>query len=309
MTKNSLYGRDIISVNDLSLDDVTLILDVAEKLKKNPEPEWLQHKLIANCFFEVSTRTRLSFEAAMKRLGGDVIGFSDTNSTSSKKGESLSDTMKVVSSYCDALVLRHPSEGAARLVAEVSAKPVLNAGDGANRHPSQTLLDLFSIRECQGHLNDLHIAFVGDLKYGRTVHSLAQAFRLFKARFYFVSPEMLTMPDTVCDVLREEGIRFSFHESLTEVMPKLDIIYMTRLQKERFDDAEFKKVKDAFSLKVDMLQGAKENLKILHPLPRVDELDYAIDATKYAYYFQQAENGLYVRQALLSLLLREEVCL
>ena len=203
--------------------------------------------------------------------------------------------------------MRHPSEGAARLAAEVSDKPVINAGDGANRHPTQTLLDLFTMRECQGRLDDLSIAFVGDLKYGRTVHSLAQIFRLYKnPRFYFVSPDVLRMPEHVCDFLRKNEIKFSFHENLHEIFHKLDVVYMTRLQKERFDEVEFKKLQQQFSLTVEMLAEAKDNLRIMHPLPRLNEIDVGVDKTPYAYYFEQAENGLYTRQAILSLLLHEE---
>lgn len=307
MSQNTLYGRDVISLGDYTLEEITLILDRAEDIKAKARPDYLKHKLLASCFFEPSTRTKLSFESAMMRLGGDVIGFSDAKSTSSKKGESLQDSMRVIAAYCDAIVLRHPLEGAARLAAEVSNKPVINAGDGANRHPSQTLLDLFTIRECQGKLDGLQIAFVGDLKYGRTVHSLTQVFRFFpKTRFYFVSPEILRMPDHVCAFLRSAGIRFSFHEHLTEVFDKCDVVYMTRLQKERLDETEFQKIKNQFSLTTDLLDKAKPNCRILHPLPRVDEIDVGIDKTPYAYYFEQAENGLYARQALLSLLLAKD---
>lgn len=307
MIKNTLFGKSLVSVGDLTLEEVNLVLDRAKMLKEKPQPALLQKKILASCFFEASTRTKLSFESAMMRLGGNTIGFSDPETTSVKKGESLQDSIKVISAYCDALVLRHPSEGSARLAAEVSNKPVINAGDGANRHPSQTLLDLFTIRECQGKLDGLNIAFVGDLKYGRTVHSLAQAFRFYpKTRFYFVAPELLTMPDPICENLRRAGIRFSFHKGLTELMPKLDVIYMTRMQKERFDATSLLKSTAQYRLTENMLESAKSNMKVLHPLPRVDEIDAAIDKTDHAYYFQQAENGLTVRQAILSLLLHKD---
>lgn len=307
MTKNTLYGKSLISIGDLTLAELHSILSRAAELKAKPQCDVMRHKLLASCFFEPSTRTRLSFEAAMKRLGGDVIGFSDAESTSSKKGESLQDTIRMASAYSDAIVLRHPAEGSARLAAEVSGKPVINAGDGANHHPSQALLDLFTIQECQGRLDDLHIALVGDLKYGRTIHSLAQALCHFpKSRIYCVSPDSLNMPDAICEHLRSAGIRFSFHQHLEEILPKLDIIYMTRLQRERFDAAEFKKLQSAFSLTAEMLDAAKPSLKVLHPLPRVDEINVSVDRTPYAYYFQQAANGLVVRQAILSLLLNQD---
>jgi len=301
---NTLYGKSLISIGDLTLTEIHLILKRAQQLKDKPQLDLLKHKLLATCFFEPSTRTRLSFEAAMKRSGGDVIGFADSQSTSSKKGESLQDTMRMVAAYSDAIVVRHPAEGSARLAAEIAGKPVINAGDGANYHPSQTLLDLFTIQECQGRLDELHIAFVGDLKYGRTVHSLAQALCHFpKTRVYCVSPDSLNMPDSTCEDMRNAGLRFSFHKNLQDLLPKLDIVYMTRLQKERFDAAEFQKLRSQFSLTADMLDVAKSSLKVLHPLPRVDEIDVSVDHTGYAYYFQQAANGLCVRQAILSLLL------
>ncbi len=303
---NTLYGKSLISISELSLAEIHLILSRASEFKKNLPIDLLKNKLLATCFFEPSTRTRLSFEAAMKRLGGAVIGFADSQSTSSQKGESLQDTMRMISAYSDAIVLRHPAEGSARLAAEVSRKPVINAGDGANHHPTQTLIDLFTIQECQGRLDELHIALVGDLKYGRTVHSLAQAFCHFpKTRFYFISPEVLTMPDIICEHLRGAGVRFSCHQHLEEILPRLDIVYMTRLQKERFDEAEFKKLQSQFSLTVQMLDIAKSSLKVLHPLPRVNEINVSVDHTQYACYFQQAANGLPVRQAILSLLLVE----
>lgn len=306
MAQATLYKQHVVSIEDLSLAQIHLILDTAQALKQKPQADVLKKQIMASCFFEPSTRTKLSFESAMFRLGGQVIGFSDPGSTSAKKGESLQDSIRVIASYADALVIRHPAEGSARLAAEVSAVPVINAGDGANQHPTQTLLDLFTIKECQGQLDELHIALVGDLKYGRTVHSLAKAYRHFpKVRFYFIAPELLAMPDSVCASLRDAGIRFSFHKEIEEVLNKLDVLYMTRLQQERFAVGEYERVKDTFRLTNDMLQQAKSNLRIMHPLPRLGEIATAVDSSAHAYYFQQAQNGLYVRQAILSLILEQ----
>jgi len=296
--------KDLVSIKELSKDEIQALLKRAMEMKQKPPGPILQGHVMASCFFEPSTRTRLSFEAAMKRLGGEVIGFSDDKSTAAKKGESLHDSMKVIGLYSDVVVIRHPLEGSARQASEATEKPVINAGDGANEHPTQTLLDLFTIQECQGKLDGLHIAFVGDLLYGRTVHSLAYALKQFDVRLYFVSPPTLQMPDNVCEDLKRAGVRYSFHNSIDEVLGKCDILYMTRVQKERFTNAEeYKRVKDHFILTAEMLEKAKEGLKVLHPLPRVNEIAQAVDATEHAYYFPQAENGLYVRQALLCKLL------
>lgn len=266
----------------------------------------LQGKILASCFFEPSTRTRLSFESAMHRLGGSVIGFSESIATSTSKGESLKDSIKIISHYADVLVIRHPNEGAAQLASEISPIPVINAGDGAHQHPSQTFLDLFTIMESQGKLDHLHIAIAGDLKYGRTVHSLAQGLIPFKPRLYLISPAGLEMPKEVCNQLKESGVKFSFHQGYDEVLSKLDILYMTRIQEERFPHKlEYELVKNTYTLKLEHLKTVKSNLKILHPLPRNNEIEAAVDDTPYAYYFQQAQNGLVVRQALLSLLLRQ----
>ena len=308
MSNNPFFQRHITSVAELSLEEINLILTTAEKIKQQPMPNYLQNKLLASCFFEPSTRTRLSFEAAMMRLGGKVIGFSDMNNTSAKKQESLSDSIRIISQYVDAVVLRHPAAGAARLASEICDKPIINAGDGANRHPSQTLLDLFTISECQGRLDHLHIAFVGDLKYGRTVHSLAQACARYPgARFYFVAPEILSLPETVCDFLKASSVKFSFHSNIEDVIQRVDILYMTRLQRERFDATEFTELQTRYRLTATMLEHVKDNLKILHPLPRVDEIATEVDCTPYAHYLEQAKNGLCVRQALLALLLQPNV--
>ena len=307
--KNSLYQKHVISISDLSRADLELVIELAGQLKRAPRTDLLKDKVLASCFFEASTRTRLSFETAVQRLGGRVIGFSDASNTSlGKKGETLADSVRIITSYVDAFIMRHPQEGAARLASEFSnGRPVINAGDGANQHPTQTLLDLFSIYETQGTLDGLKLAFVGDLKYGRTVHSLAQALSLFGCRFYFISPEALAMPEYICEELDEKGIVYSVHKQLDEVMPELDVLYMTRVQKERFDETEFKHLKSQFVLTADSLRQAKPNLRILHPLPRIDEIHLDVDKTPYAYYFQQAENGVYARQALLALVLNETI--
>ncbi|MDA7747107.1 aspartate carbamoyltransferase [Psychromonas sp.] len=301
---NPLYQKNIISIPDLSRSDLELILQTAESLKKTPQPELLKNKVIASCFFEASTRTRLSFETAVQRLGGSVIGFDSGGNTSlAQKGETLADSVKVISSYADAFFMRHPQEGAARLASEFTSIPVINGGDGSNQHPTQTLLDLFTIYETQSRLDNLNIAFVGDLKYGRTVHSLAQALSLFNCNFYFISPEALAMPDYIIEELNERNITFTLHNSIEEVIDELDILYMTRVQKERFDETEYQHMKSAFLLNTDMLKSVRDNLKVLHPLPRIDEIDKDVDDTPYAYYFQQAQNGVFARQALLALLL------
>ena len=306
---NPLYQKHIISINDLSREELELVLDTAASLKANPQPELLKHKVIASCFFEASTRTRLSFETSIHRLGASVVGFADGSNTSlGKKGETLADTISVIGTYVDAIVMRHPQEGAARLATEFSGGiPILNAGDGANQHPTQTLLDLFTIRETQGRLDNIKIAMVGDLKYGRTVHSLAQALAKFNGnRFYFIAPDALAMPGYILSLLEEKGIEYSLHQSIDEVVPELDILYMTRVQKERLDPSEYANVKAQFILRANDLQSAQPHLKVLHPLPRIDEITTDVDKTPYAWYFQQAGNGIYARQALLALVLNAD---
>lgn len=304
-----LFLKDILSIDDISPEEILELIAVAEDFKKRPSRDVLRGKLMANklmasCFFEPSTRTRLSFEAAMKRLGGEVIGFSDGAVTSTKKGESLSDAMKVIGSYVDVVVIRHPVEGAAQVAADATLKPVINAGDGAGEHPTQTLTDLFTIKEVKGSLKGLTIALVGDLKYGRTVHSLAKALRHFGAHLFFVSPPSLAMPKGVCEMLAKAGVSFSFHEKMEEVIDKSDILYMTRIQGERFtDQLEYEKVKSSFVLSAEMVKKGKKGMKVLHPLPRVGEIAPECDALEAALYFQQAENGQYVRQALLKMVL------
>jgi len=307
---HSLFNKHIISIPELSREELELIVDTAARLKAEPNPELLKHKVVASCFFEPSTRTRLSFETAVERLGGSVIGFDNGGNTSlAKKGETLADSVQVIASYVDAFVMRHPQEGAARLASEFSkGVPIINGGDGANQHPTQTLLDLFSIYETQGTLDNLNVAFVGDLKYGRTVHSLTQALAKFNnVRFFFIAPDALAMPDYICEELEDAGIKFSMHSNIEEVVPELDVLYMTRVQKERFDESEYAHMKSAFILTAATLTEARDNLKVLHPLPRVDEITIDVDKTKHAYYFEQAENGVYAREALLALVLNETI--
>lgn len=296
--------KNIISTQDFSKEQINEIILSAEQINNSDTRSLLKNTIIASCFYEPSTRTRLSFESAALKMGGSVIGFSDSSTTSSQKGETLYDTMKIIGSYADLIVLRHPLEGAAQVAADASSKPIINAGDGSNQHPTQTLLDLFTIKECQGTLEDLSIAIAGDLKYGRTAHSLAQALSLFKPRLYLVSPSELEMPREICDRFKREGVKYSFHKDISEVLPKIDILYMTRVQKERFSHPmEYETVKKSCCLKLEDLNSVKENFRILHPLPRVHEIEKSIDQTPYAYYFKQAENGLLVRQTLLALLL------
>lgn len=304
---NPLYGRDVVSISDLSKSDLAFIIERAASLKASGPRALLKDRLIASCFFEASTRTRLSFETAVQRLGGTLIGFSDSGHTSSKKGESLSDSIRMIASYADAIIMRHPQEGSARLAAEMANVPVINGGDGANQHPTQTLLDLFSIAECQERLEGLSVALVGDLKYGRTVHSLAQALGHFNPRFYFVSPKALSMPAYIEDSLSEAGIQFEYIDRLEDVIPLVDVLYMTRVQKERFDPTEYMHLASQFILKPEMLERAAPHMRVMHPLPRVDEIHPGVDRTPHAYYFQQAENGVYARQALLSLVMNEAV--
>ena len=307
---NSLYQKHIISISELSRAELELIVKTASQLKAEPKPELIKNKVVASCFFEPSTRTRLSFETAIQRIGGSVIGFDSAGNTSlAKKGETLADSVQVITAYVDAFVIRHPQEGAARLASEFSnGVPVINAGDGSNQHPTQTLLDLFTLFETQGRLDNLNIAFVVDLKYGRTVHSLTQALAKFdNNRFFFIAPEALAMPDYICEELDEAGLQYSFHNDMESVIPELDILYMTRVQKERFDESEYAHIKSAYVLTASLLEEARDNMKVLHPLPRVDEITTDVDKTPHAYFFQQAENGVYAREALLALVLNESL--
>ncbi|MBF1264571.1 MAG: aspartate carbamoyltransferase [Neisseria sicca] len=304
---NPLYRQHVISISDLTTEQLELLLQTALKLKADPRDDLLEGKLIGSCFFEPSTRTRLSFETAVQRLGGKVIGFADGANTSAKKGETLADTARIISSYTDAIIQRHPKDGAARVSAEFSKVPVINAGDGTNQHPSQTLLDLVTIYETQGRLNKLKIAMAGDLKYGRTVHSLCQALKRWDCEFSFVSPPSLAMPEYITEELEAAGCRYQILPDLETAVEWADILYMTRVQRERFDEQEFAKIQGKFNLNAAMLANARPNLRVLHPLPRVDEIHPDVDATPHAYYFEQATNGVYARMAILSLVLNEEV--
>ena len=286
---------NLVSILDLNKTDILSYLDLAEKFKAIPPKALLKDKLITLAFFEPSTRTRLSFEAAALRLGAKVMGFTDAKATSLAKGESLSDTMRVLGSYSDAVVIRHPNEGAARLAAEQVKTPIINAGDGANQHPSQTLLDLFTIRELFGKLEGLNLTLVGDLKYGRTIHSLVEAASLFDMRLYFVAADGLTLPHHLTERLKMRGVKFSFHRTVADVISKTDILYLTRLQKERLTTA----APEYHCIDLALLNDAKPHLKIMHPLPRQEELPPEIDATPHAAYFEQAKNGVVVRQAIL----------
>ncbi|MEK6867240.1 MAG: aspartate carbamoyltransferase [Nanoarchaeota archaeon] len=298
-------GRSLISINEVSREDIIDVLERAKKIELLPKEKkelLLRNIVIANLFFEPSTRTRLSFESAAVQLGAKVIGFADPGSSSAVKGESLTDTIKMVENYASILVIRHPKEGAARLAATITKRVVINAGDGANQHPTQTFLDLYTIKKSHKKISNLHVAVVGDLKYGRTVHSLAIALSHFNCRLYFVSPEMLGMPTSICEQLEKKKIIFSYHNDIEEVIDKVDILYMTRIQKERFGDPlEYLRIKDSYVLREEMLKKAKQTMKILHPLPRVNEMERSIDQTKYAAYFDQAANGIPVRQAILTL--------
>ena len=297
-----IQGQDLISIADLSKFQIEEILNRALCFKEEGPSQQLQGKILGICFFEPSTRTRLSFEAAMHRLGGSIIGFSDANSTSVQKGETFFDTVSVIGNYVDGIVIRHPLEGSARVCADAVNVPVINAGDGANQHPTQTLLDLFTIRELFGKVDGLQIALVGDLKYGRAVHSLAMGLAHYNVRLYFVSPPELSLPEEVSQKLREAGVKFSYHADLLEVLPKVNVLYMTRVQKERHPGM----TQIPFVLASEHLTKAQDSLKILHPLPRVGEIDSSIDATPHAAWLQQAANGLFVRQAILSILLGEK---
>ncbi len=296
-----MNSNSFVSIADLSRHQILDLLRVADFFEHNPNSRILDGKLVATLFFEPSTRTRLSFETAVNRLGGRVIGFSDAATSSSSKGESLHDTIRIVANYADLIVMRHYLEGAARYASEVTDVPVVNAGDGANQHPSQTLLDLYSIYKTQGKLTDLTITMVGDLKYGRTVHSLIQAMSHFSPRFIFVACDELQMPREYLDFCREHGIPFTVTKDFSaEVIAQSDIIYMTRVQRERFTDImEYERVKDLYNLSAGMLSGCKPSMRVLHPLPRVGEIDYDVDLTPFAYYFDQAKNGVYARQAII----------
>ena len=296
--------KSLISIRDFSKDEILHVLEIAKEFERNHEQNFLAGKVIACLFFEPSTRTRLSFEAAVNRLGARVIGFPDSRNTSVSKGETLEDTIKIVSNYVDMIVMRHPVEGAAAIAAGVSPVPVVNAGDGSNQHPTQTLLDMYSILQTQGTLDGLTINMVGDLKYGRTVHSLSEAMSDFDSRFVFTAPDELKMPQKYLDLLDRKHIPYEQTSSIEEHLNDCDILYMTRVQQERFPCKEdYDRVKNVYELTASMLGGVKKNMKILHPLPRVTEIATDVDSTPYAYYFEQARNGMYIRMAVISYLL------
>ena len=299
-----MKNKSLVSINDFTREEHIRILELAGAFEKRPKQRILEDYVVATLFFEPSTRTRLSFESAATRLGARVIGFSDSSSSSVTKGETLRDTILTVSNYCDLIVMRHPREGSARFASEVASVPVINAGDGANQHPTQTLLDLYSIRKTQGSLDNLNVAFVGDLKYGRTVHSLVQALCNYNTTFHLISPLELKLPSSVKTSIKERNLEYTQSTDLQDIIPTVDILYMTRIQKERFSDPlDYEKVKNAYVLRNSMLDFAKPNLKILHPLPRVNEITTDVDNNPKAYYFTQALNGVYVRQALLASIL------
>ncbi|MDR2383888.1 MAG: aspartate carbamoyltransferase [Prevotellaceae bacterium] len=296
--------KSLVSINDLSKAEILEILDMAAAFEAEPNRKLAEDKVIASIFFEPSTRTRLSFETAINRLGARVIGFSEVTNTSLSKGETLKDTITMISNYTDMIVMRHPLEGSVRYASEVSKVPVINAGDGSNQHPTQTLLDLYSIQKTQGGLHNLHITMVGDLKYGRTVHSLLMAMSHFNPVFRFIAPTELALPEEYKKYLTRQNIRFEEHRDLTENIVDTDIVYMTRVQKERFSEpVEYEKLKNTYILRNSMLEKTKPNLKVLHPLPRVGEISEDVDDNPKAYYFNQAKNGVYARMAAICYLL------
>lgn len=293
--------HNFVTIADLSKEKILYMIKLAQEFEKHPNREILKGKVVATLFFEPSTRTRLSFETAANRLGARVIGFSDAKVTSATKGETLKDTILMVSNYADVIVMRHYIEGAAQYASEIAPIPIINAGDGAHQHPSQCMLDLYSIYKTQGTLENLNICLVGDLKYGRTVHSLIMAMRHFNPTFHFIAPKELAMSNEYKIYCKEHNIKYVEHTAFNEkIINEADILYMTRVQKERFSDLmEYEKVKNVYILKNDMLANARENMKILHPLPRVNEIEYEVDSNPHAYYIQQAQNGLYAREAII----------
>lgn len=293
--------HNFVTIANLSKEKILYLIKLAQEFEKHPNRDILKGKVVATLFFEPSTRTRLSFETAANRLGARVIGFSDAKVTSTSKGETLKDTILMVSNYADVIAMRHYIEGAAQYASEIAPIPIINAGDGAHQHPSQCMLDLYSIYKTQGTLENLNIYLVGDLKYGRTVHSLIMAMRHFNPTFHFIAPKELAMPNEYKIYCKEHGIKYQEHTIFNDkVIADADILYMTRVQKERFSDLmEYEKVKNVFILKNEMLHNVKENMKILHPLPRVNEISSDVDANPHAYYIQQAQNGLYAREAII----------
>ena len=298
-----LKKKHIISMRDLDKDDLNYLVDTAAAIEQGRIKPDMGGKIAALLFFEPSTRTCFSFESAMKRMGGETLLMKGTGGTSVQKGESFSDTLKTIERYSDIIVIRSAVEGAARFASEVIDLPVVNAGDGANQHPTQALLDLYSIKKTHNSLENLKIGLVGDLRFGRTVHSLAQALSFYNPEFYFVSPGFLEMPEHIKADLTQKGIRFTELSEVESIVPELDIMYVTRVQRERFaDPEEYEKVKGSYIIDLETIKNARPGMKILHPLPRVDEIAEEVDASPHAYYFEQAENGVYMRQAILSIL-------
>ncbi len=299
--------RHLISPLDFTTEELDKLFDLASAIEQDPQKyaHVCDGKILATCFYEPSTRTRLSFESAMIRLGGQVIGFSDANSSSAAKGESVSDTIRVISCYADICAMRHPKEGAATVAVAKSRIPVINGGDGGHQHPTQTLTDLLTIRSLKGRLGNFTIGLCGDLKFGRTVHSLIHALVRYPGiRFLFISPEELRIPDYIIEMLKEKKIPFREVIRLEDVLPDLDLLYMTRVQKERFfNEEDYVRLKDFYILTAEKLKLAREDMLILHPLPRVNEIDVEVDDDPRAAYFKQVQYGVYVRMALIMTLL------
>ena len=301
--------RHLINITDFSVDEITAVLDLADKMIADPKAygDCMRGRILATLFFEPSTRTRLSFESAMLTLGGQVLGFAGADSSSTTKGETLTDTIRVVSSYCDIIAMRHPKEGAPMAAGLCSSVPIINAGDGGHNHPTQTLTDLMTIRREKGRLDHMVVGLCGDLKFGRTVHSLIGAMSRYPGvQFVLISPPELRVPDYILRALDEQSLPYHEVESMEEAMPELDVLYMTRVQKERFfNEADYIRLKDTYILDPEKLQSAKKDLRILHPLPRVNEISTRVDADPRAVYFKQARNGRFVRMALIKTLLED----
>lgn len=295
-----MENHNFVNIKTLNRDELLHLIEMAQEFEKYPNRELLKGRVVATLFYEPSTRTRLSFETAANRLGAKVIGFTDAKVSSVSKGETLKDTILMVSNYADAIVMRHYIEGAAQYASEIAPVPIINAGDGAHQHPSQCLLDLYTIYQTQGRLENLNIFLVGDLKYGRTVHSLIMAMRHFNPTFHFIAPKALAMPLEYKAYCKKHNIKYIEYEEFTpDIIANADILYMTRVQKERFSDLmEYEQVKNIYILRKDMLSKARDNMRILHPLPRVNEIAYDVDNDPHAYYIQQAKNGLFAREAI-----------
>ena len=312
MDYRQFVGRNVVSIKDLTKEEVECLLDLAEKMipyaKGEKRCRALDGRIVANLFFEPSTRTRLSFESAAHRLGAQILDVSQMSATSIAKGETMADTIRVIDAYCDAIVMRHPYEGVARLATKYSKSPVINAGDGAASHPTQTLLDLFTIRNCKGKIDGLNITLVGDLKYGRTVHSLVDALMMYDVKLTFVAPDSLQMPADIVENLRSHGYDPKMTSDLNEAIKDTDVLYVTRIQKERFPDpAEYKKVAGTYRVDNNLLLEAKSDVIVMHPMPRVDEIATEVDSTPHAKYFEQAFNGIPMRMAILCAVLGGEI--